>query len=321
MLNANRVAWALSVVAVLGAGTACGMDFPSGPVRIVTGSAGGPGDIVARLIAQKLMKPLGQTVLVENRPGAGGIIAAAAVHKAPPDGHSMVFTASSLWLAPMMQPVPFDPMKDFSPVTLVVRIPNIIVVHPSLPVKSIKELIDFARARPGELNYASGITGSPAHLAAELFKSKAGINIVSVPYKGVGPAVAAVASGQVPLSFPPLSAAMGHVKSGRLKALAIASAKPSALAPDMATVAASGLPGYESSAQLGMVVRAETPAAIVKRLNHEIVLILNQSEVRQRLQSIGAEPIGSSPEEYAAAITAETTELGKLIQDLGLTKK
>jgi tripartite-type tricarboxylate transporter receptor subunit TctC len=240
------------------------------------------------------------------------------VSKAPPDGYTLLIDAASFWIGPLLQETPYDPVKDFAPVTLTDSAPNVLVVNPSLPVKSVKELIALAKARPGELNYGSSSTGSTPHLAAELFNMMAGVKIVRVPFKGSGPAVISLLGGQVQLMFATAGSVAPHVKSGRLRALAVASLQPSALAPGLPTIAASGVPGYEAVAFEGMFAPAKTPVAIIDRLNQEIVRVLNRAEVKERFFNAGVETVGSTPEEFAAAIKSNVAKWGKLIKDAGI---
>jgi tripartite-type tricarboxylate transporter receptor subunit TctC len=316
MLRPRFVAWMfLAGMMVLGTRMVSGQNYPSKPIRIVTAAPGSGNDFAARLMAPGLTGSLGQQVIVDNR----GIIAIETVAKAPPDGYTLLFYGTVLWLAPFLRDnVSYDPILDFSPVTWVTNSPNILVVHPSLPVKSVEALIALAKARPGELNYGSGSAGSTSHLAAELFKAMAGVNIVRIPYKGAAPALNDVIAGQVHLIFPSASSVMPHVKSGRLRALAVASAEPSALAPNLPTVAASGLPGYESASILGLFAPAGTPATIINRLNQEIERALNRAEVKQKLFNAGAEVVASSPERLAATVKSEMARLGKVIRDAGI---
>jgi len=235
---------------------------------------------------------------VENRPS--GVILVDTVAKAPPDGYALLLFTNGLWLLPLMQKVPYDPVKDFSPITLVGTTPHVLVVHPSLPVKSVKELIGLAKARPGELNYAADATGTAPHLTAEAFKAVAGIDIVHIPYKGSGAATMAVIGGHVQLSFSSGVAVMPHVKTGKLRGLAITSAKPSALYPELPTVAASGLPGFESGSIYGVYAPAKTPEAIIQRLNQEIGLVLSGKETKAKLLEGGIEAAISSPQQLSA---------------------
>ena len=295
----------------LGAVGVPGQDYPSKPIRIFSG--GGSADLIARLMSPVLADRLGQPVIVENRVAA---LQREAVGNAPPDGYSLMLAGNSFWIAPLLQKVNYDP-GDFSPVTLVTSSPNILVVHPSLPVKSVKELIALAKAKPGQLNYASTSLGSAAHLAGELFKSMAGVNIVHIPYNGSGPAMTNIISGEVQLVFPAAGAAVSLVKSGRLRALAVTSSQPTALAPGLPTLAAT-LPGYESVVMNGMFVRAKTPAAIVSRLNQEIVRVLNQPDIKAKSFDAGVDLVGNLPEELAAKVKSEVTIMGKVIKEAGI---
>ena len=306
-------AWLLLVgMMVLAVGASFSQNYPNKPIRIVTTAPGSGNDLVARLIADGgLSESLGQPVIIDNR----GIIAAEIALRAPPDGYTLLSYGSPLWISPLVRNVPWDPVKDYAPITLTVNTPNLLVVHPSLPVKSVKELIALAKARPGELNYGSSSTGSTPHLAAELFKAMAGVDIVRIPYKGSGPALNALIGGQVQLMFPNAGAASPHAKSGKLRALAVSSAQPSALAPGLPTMAASGLPGYESSSPFGVFAPAKTPAALINRLNREIVRVLNNAQVKERLFNAGVEVVGSSPGELAATVKSEMAKWGKLIKD------
>ena len=301
---------------VLGTGVVLGQVYPNKPIRIITSEAGAGNDLRARLIAQAISGPLGQQVVVENRPS--GMIPGEIVSKAPPDGYTLLVYNNILWIGPLIQNAPYDAVKDFAPITLIGTSPNVLVVHPSLPVKSVKELIALAKASPGELNYASTATGSGNHLSAELFKSMAGVNIVRINYKGGGPLMIDLISGQVQLAFPTATTARPHVKSGRLLAVAVTSREPSALVPGLPTVAASGLPSYESVEIKAVLAPARTPAAIISRLNQEIVRVLNMPEVKERLFNAGVQPMSSSPDELAATMKSDMARLGKVIKDAGI---
>ena len=303
----------------LGVGGACAQSFPTKPVRLVTAAPGGGNDFTARLIAPGLSARLGQQVLVDNRPS--GVIPGDVVSRAQPDGYTLLVTTGILWILPFMQKVPFDPVKDFLPITIAVTNPNVLVVHPSLPVKSVTELIALAKAKPGELDYASGATGSSSHLAAELFKALASVNMVRIPYRGAGPAAVALISGEVQLMFATAGSVVGYVRSARLRALAITSAKPSALLPGLPPIAAAGLPGYEANALFGIFAPAGTPAAIVNRLNQEIVRVLNSPDVKERFFKTGMEVVGSSPVEFAAAIRSDMARMGKVLKAAGIHPK
>ena len=307
----------LASALILVGGAAPAQTYPNKPIRMITGEPGGPNDFVIRVITPGLTASMGQQVIVDNR--GGGVSAGLTAAKAAPDGYTLLFYGSNIWLAPFLRDsVPWDPVRDFAPITLAASSPNILVVHPSLPVKSAADLIAIAKASPGELNVAAGPAGSTTFLAAELFKAVAGVNIVRVPYKGNVPGLNALVGGQVQLMFANPTAAAAHVKSGRLTALAVTSARPSALLPGLPTVAASGLPGYEAVAILGVFAPARTPATLVNRLNQEIVRVLKQADVSETFLRIGVEPVGSSPKEFAAAMKSEMTRLGKVIRDAGI---
>ena len=287
--------------------------YPSRPVRIVTAPIGAGNDFMARLIAQGLTAPLGQQLVVDNRPAG---ILGELVAKSPPDGYTLLAVGSVLWLTPLLQDnVGYDPVKDFAPIAVTSRSVNLLVVHPSLPAGSVKALIALAKARPGQLNYATGGTGSSNHLAGELFKSMAGVNLVRIPYKGAGPAVNDLLSGQVQIMFPTTASSLQHVKSGRLKALGVTSLKPTVLAPGLPALAESGLPGYESVVIYGLFAPAKTPPAIIERLNAELVPFLRSEATTERLLNSGVEPVGSSPRELATVMESEMTRMGKLIKD------
>lgn len=308
--------------AVVLAGAAFGQSYPVKPVRIVTAEPGGGNDFAARVLAQGLTRSLGQQVIVDNRGGAGGAIAAEVAAKAPPDGYTLLLYAGNIWTIPLLRKnVPYDFVADFAPVTWIARSPNTVVVHPSLPVNSVRDLIALAKARPGQLNYASGGTGSATQLSVELFKSMAGVDIVRVPYKGNGPALNDLVAGQVQVMFPTAATVAPHLSSGRLKALAVTSAEPSALAPGLPTVASSGLPGYESISIYGLFAPSRTPAAIIRLVNHESAQYLRTPEVKERFFKAGVETVGSSPEEFAAVIKADMVKMARIIKDAGIREE
>jgi tripartite-type tricarboxylate transporter receptor subunit TctC len=297
----------------------CAQPYPSKPIRVIAPEAGGGVDFVARVIAREMSLGMGQQVVIDNRGGAGGIIAGETVVKSAPDGHTLLFWGPAMFLLPYLRErVPFDTLKDLAPVSLAVTTPNVMVVHPSLPVSTVRELIALAKEKPAQLNDAGANTGSSAHLTAELFKAMAGVNIVRVPFKGVGPALNALIAGQVQLMFPSAGSITQHVKSGRLRALAVTSAKPSALTPGLPTVAESGVPGYESVAVFGVFAPAQTPAEIIARVQREIARATGNPDVRKRFLDAGVEPVGSTPDEYASTIRREAAKWGKLIRDLGI---
>ncbi|MGZ5152311.1 MAG: Bug family tripartite tricarboxylate transporter substrate binding protein [Burkholderiales bacterium] len=291
--------------------------FPHRPIRLVTSEVGGSADIGARLLAQGLTGRLGQQVIVDNR--GSGIIPGDIVSRARPDGYTLLFFGGTFWLQPLLRKnVPYDPVRDFAPITQAVISPTILVVHPSLPAHSVKELIALAKAKPGELNYAMGSPGSSNHIGAELFKAMAGLDIVGVGYKGNGPAVGGLLASQVQLMFATGASVMGHMKSGRLRGLAVGSANPSPVAPDLPTIAASGLPGYESISITALFAPAKTPQAIVDRLNRESAGYLMTAEAKERFLNTGAEAASSSPEELGARVKSEIAKMGKVIRNAGI---
>lgn len=303
-----------AILMALGAGPVSAQGYPNKPLRIVTSGVGGAGDFAARLIGQALSPNLGQPVIVDNR--ASGFIPADVVVRAQPDGYTLLLYGSVVWLAPFLwDTVRYDPVKDLSPITLAVTSPNVLVVHPSLPVKSVQDLVTLAKARPGDLNYGIASPGSSGGLAVELFKSMAGLDMVRINYKGAGAALNDLIAGRVQLSFSTATSVAAHLKSGRLRALAVTSARPFVLFPGLPTVAAAGLPGFESASTTGIFAPAGTPAAIINRLNQEIAKVLHSAPVRDRFLSAGSEVVASSPEGLAALITADMARLGKVIRD------
>jgi tripartite-type tricarboxylate transporter receptor subunit TctC len=305
-------------VAVLIAAAAAGhaqTPFPVKPIRIVTAAVGGASDFTARLLAQGLLNSYGQQVIVDNRGGASGIIAAQMVAKSPPDGYNLLLFTSPIWLLPLLQDnVPYDPVRDLAPISMTDSSPSVLVVHPSLPVKSVRELIALAKSRPGELNYSRASAGGPSHLSAELFKSMAGVNFVPVPYKGGGPALLAVLGGEAELTFASAGAAAAPLKANRVRALAVTTAEPSRLFPGIPTIAASGLPGFESVLVNGLFAPAGTPAAIINSLNQETVQFLRKAEIKERFISTGMETVGNSPAEFEAVVKSDIAKWGKLIK-------
>jgi len=301
-----------------GAGTASCQDYPNKPIRMVTSAAGSGSDFVLRLIAhgaQGLSELLGQPVIVENFPTS---VIADTMARAMPDGYTVLVIGGSFWTASLFQKLSYDPL-DYSPISSLTTQPYVVVVHPSLPVKSVKELIALAKARPGDLNYGTILIGSTTHLAAELFKSMAGgLDIVRINYKGTAQYTNALLGGEVQLVFSPIGAALPHIKSGKMRALAVTSEQPSALLPALPTVAASGLAGFEAGGKNGMFAPPKTPAVIVNRLNQEAVRALNRPDVKAKLLNSGVDPVGSSPKEFAASIKSNMTLMAKVIKDAGI---
>jgi tripartite-type tricarboxylate transporter receptor subunit TctC len=285
--------------------------YPVKPVRLVTVAPGSANDLVARLVAQELKGPLGQPVIVDNR----GTIAAEVVSKSAPDGYTLLLYGSAVWISPFIyKNEASNPLRDLTPITLVASSPNVVVVHPSLPVKSAKELLALARRRPGELHYAAGSLGAAPHLAAELFKSMGRVNIVRVPYKGTGGSLIGLLSGEVEMMFPTAGSVTPHIKAGKLRALAVTSLKPSPLAPGLPTLAET-LPGYESVSLNGMFAPARTPATIVNLVNQAVVRILTRPDSKERLTQAGMDAVVTTPEEFAAIIQSEMAKWGKVIRE------
>jgi tripartite-type tricarboxylate transporter receptor subunit TctC len=294
--------------------------YPTKPVRlIVPQSPGASTDLTARLIAQKLSAAFGQPVVVDNRPGAGSIIGTDLVAKAAPDGYTLLVVASSITLNPSLhRNLPFDVLRDLAPITQLSAFPNLLTVHPALPVKSVKDLIALAKAKPGSLNYGSSGSATGTHLSAELFKYMTGIDMVHVPYKGGGPAVQALLGGQVQLNFATIVSVLPHVRSGKLRAIAVTTAKRSPSMPEIPTIAESGVPGYDHGPWNGFLAPARTPRAVIARLNEETARILHLPETKAVFTNEGAEPVGNKPEEFGAIIKAETAKWGKVIQSAGI---
>lgn len=292
--------------------------YPTKPVRIVTAEVGSGNDLVARAIAMSVSGVMGQQFIVDNRGFMGSEIAA----RAAPDGYTLLCYGAPMWLSPFLRArVPWDPLKDFAPITLTVDTPNILVVHPSLPVKSSDELIALAKTKPGELNYGASSVGATPHLAAELYRVMTGTHIVRVAYRGSGAALNGLIASQVQIMFPNAGAAMPLVKSGRLRALAVTSLQPSPLAPGLPTLAASGLPGYQSSSPFGMFAPANTSDAVVRKLNHEIVRVLQRNELRERLFNAGMEVVAGTPAQLTATMKSEMARWGKLIKDANIREE
>ena len=295
--------------------------YPVKPIRmIVAYPPGGGTDIVGRTLAQKLGESLGQSVVVENRGGASGNIGTELAARAAPDGYTILMgnVAPNAINVSLFKELPFDPVADFAPVSLVASTPNILVVHPSTRARTVKEVIALAKAKPGAFNFASAGVGSSSHLAGELFRILAGADIVHVPYKGAGPAMVDVLSGQVQLYFATMPAAMPHVKTGKLAPVAVTSARRSQALLDLPTIAESGVPAYEASTWYGVLAPAHTPSAVVARLHGDIAKILADAALHARLADQGFDPVGNSPEEFGAYIKSEILKWGKVIRDAGI---
>ncbi|MCZ8293539.1 MAG: tripartite tricarboxylate transporter substrate binding protein [Hylemonella sp.] len=291
------------------------------PVRIVVPfAAGGPTDVVARVLAPRLAAGLKRTVIVENRVGATGAIGAAYVAKSAPDGDTMLLGTSSIMAANpnLTASLPFDPVGDFTPISLVATVENILVVHPSVPVKSVKELVAYAKANPGKLSYASSGVGSTYHLGAEMFRSMTGIEWTHVPYKGAAPAIQDVLAGHVPVMFDNASSAIQNMKAGRVRALGVASLRRYPSLPELPTIAEEGLPGYETTIWIALFVPSKTPAAQVQLLNREVQAAVNSAEYKERLQGLDMQPRVSSPQELADYLKSDLAKWARVVKDAGI---
>ncbi len=307
-------------LALMLAGGAAAQTYPSKLIRIVVPfPPGGATDILARAVGADLTRVWGQPVPIENRGGAGGNLGADVVAKAPPDGYTLVMGTVGTHAINMSlyTKMPYDTVNDFAPVSLVASVPNVLVVHPSLPVKSVRELIDLARSKPGEINFASSGNGTSIHLSGELFKTMTGVQMTHIPYKGSAPAMADLLGGQVSLMFDNLPSALPQIKAGKLRALAVTSAKRTPTLPDLPTIAETGLPGYEASSWFGILAPAGTPKDVVGKLSQTIAAGLHGAEMKERLSSQGAEAIGSTPEQFAAHIQAEIAKWARVVKASG----
>ncbi len=300
------------------AASALGQQYPNRPIRIITSAAGGSGDFVTRVLTQGdggLPDVFDQPVVVENRPSS---VVGVITKQAEPDGYTALVIGSSFWLAPLLKKVPYDPLRDFAPVSLLFTSPYFVIVNPSLQVTSVKELIALAKSRKGQLRYAMTIPGTPVHLGSELFKTMTGVDMLGVAYKGTGAMVNAVIGGEVQVLVAPAAAALPQIKSGKVRALAVTSSEPSALLPQLPTVASSGLPGYEIVNSNGMFAPAQTPAAIVNRLNHAAIRAMNRPDAKARLLAQGVETLGTTPKKFATTIKADMVSKGKIIRAAGI---
>jgi tripartite-type tricarboxylate transporter receptor subunit TctC len=300
--------------------TGSGQAYPSKPIRfVVPYPAGGPLDTVARLLGQKVAESAGQPVVIDNKPGAGGNIGADSVAKSAPDGYTILMGAVATHAInpTLYASMPYDAIRDFAPVTQVASTPNVLVVNPSVPAASVRDFIAYAKANPGKLNFGSGSTGSAGHLAGELFKTMAGVDMTHVPYKGAAPAMNDLIGGQIQLMFDNLASSLAQVRAGRIKALAVTTSKRSALAPELPTIAESGLPGFDISTWFGIFVPANTPREAVDRLHAEFTRALAAPDVREKMLNLGAEPVGSRPEEFAAYIRSESDKYARVIKASG----
>ena len=322
-MSRKMIACAAAVAAL-----ACAMpgaraaDYPTRPVTLVLGFApGGPSDVMARLFGKKLEQALGQPVVIENRPGAGGNVAAETVARAAPDGHTLLLASSGILAAnaSLYKKVNFDPVKDFAPITLVGTQPNVLVVHPALPARTLAELIAHAKANPGKVSFASGGHGSSPHLAGELLKAQAKIDIVHVPYRGTGPALQDLIAGHVQMNFSSVSPVVPHIQSGAVRALGVSALKRTALLPDVAPISELGFPGFEASAWHGLVVPAGTPKDVIAIIHRGMMTTLNDPDLRKRFTELGIDTAGNTPDEFAAYIRSEIPKWSAIIKSVGIT--
>ena len=309
-----------AVGAAIPAGALAQAAYPSKPVTIVVPfAAGGTTDILARIIGQALTSELGQPVVVDNRAGAGGNIGGALAAKAPADGYTLFMgtVGTHAINASLYKKMPFDPVKDFAPLTRVANVPNLLVANPAQPYKSVKELIAYAKANPGKVNFGSSGNGSSIHLSGELFKSLAKVDMVHVPYKGSAPAVTDLLGNQIGIMFDNMPSAIQHVRSGKLVPIAVTTAKRSPELPNVPTIAEAGVPGYEATSWFGMFAPTGTPAPVLAKLNTALVKVLNQAEVKKKINEQGAETTSETPEQFAAFIKTESVKWGKVVQESG----
>jgi tripartite-type tricarboxylate transporter receptor subunit TctC len=294
--------------------------YPTRPIRfIVPFAPGGSTDLLARILAQRMVETLGQPVVVDNRGGAGGVIGAELAARAPADGYTIVLgSPGPLTINPNLQRVPYDTLRDFSPITLATISPFTLVLHPSVPAQSVKELVALAKAKPGQLNYGSAGNGSVGHFSTEQFKALAGVDLVHIPYKGAGPAVTDLVGGRLQLMFENLPTILPHVRAGRLRMLAVGTKTRSALAPEYPTIHESGVPGYESSTAFGVLAPARTPAPVVGRLNQEILKILHSADAKERMAAQGLETVGGTPQQYSQHLKEELAKYGRIVKAAGI---
>lgn len=317
------------IAALLSCGLTTGADlfaqqpYPSRPIRlIVPSSPGGGTDITARIMMPKLSEVLGQQVVIENKPGAGTMLGTEIASRATPDGYTLLMGISTLAINPAMyKKVPYDAIRDFAPISLVVKCPNVLTVNPSVPVKTVKELIAYAKARPGQMNFASAGVGTSPHLSMELFLSMTGLKMVHVPYKGSGPAVIDMVSGYVSVSTLSIPTVMSYINNGRLRALGVTSDRRTVGAPDIPTIDEAGVPGYEALQWYGMLAPTGTPRDIVTKLHGAVIQVLKDPGIRKLLINDGSEPVGTTPEEFAAFIKSETTKWATVVRDAGIGEK
>jgi len=317
---ANLIGALLAGALLLAAGPVTAQSYPTKPIRwIVPFPTSGATDILTRTIAHKLSEALGQPVIVDNKPGAGGALGSDLVAKAAPDGYTLLMaTTSTHSIGPALQKLPYDAQRDFAAISIVADSTNVLIVSPQLGVNTVRELIALAKSKPGQLNYSSSGTGSVVHLSGERFKSMTGTEIQHIPYKGTALAIPDIINGQIAMMFDNIVSVMPHIRSEKVKALAISSSKRSLLLPELPTMTEAGVPGYISDTYFGVFAPAGTPNAIIARLNAELVKIVHDADTKERLLKLGAEPVGSTPEQLAAMVRSENAKWAKVIKDAGV---
>lgn len=318
-MEARKVRSWLAAIAAMAAWQASAAEYPARPVRLVVAFApGGSVDVVARLLAQKLAERWKQQVVVDNRPGAGGNVSAEIAARAQPDGHTLYMTSAALVVNPSLYAsVPYDPVRDFSPISLVATVQSVLVSHPALPVRSVKDLVALAKRQPGQINYVSSGSGTSGHLIMELFKSMAAIDIVHVPYKTIGQAYADLVSGQVPLFFPTAPGALPHIQAGRIRPLGVAGSVRSTALPGVPTIAEAGVPGFEAGTWYPLLAPASTPRFVIETIHRDLVQVLGLPDVRERLTGAGIEIVGGTPEQLTAHIRDEIPKWARVIKQSG----
>lgn len=312
--------WAIALLSITLPAVAMAQAYPSRSVRVLVGvPPGGTNDVVARLVSQKLSAQLGQQFVVENRGGAGGNIAGEIVAKSPPDGYTIYMASvGAIAINPSFYPnMPYDTLRDLAPISQLTSVPQLLVVHPSVPANDVKQLIAYARAKPGQLNFASGSSGSAIHLAGEMFKTMAGLSMVHIPYKGSNPAMLDLLAGRVSLMFDQIVTSLPLVQQGKLRALGVTTLQRSPIAPDIPTIAEAGLPGYEISTWHGLFAPGATPRDIVNRLSSEAAKALQSKDIHEKYLALGADPVSSTPEQFAAYLKSDIAKWAKVIKDSG----
>jgi len=315
----RRILFGLLAATLMVAEAIAQQNYPDKPIRLLAGfPAGGPSDIVARVIAQHLGERLGKQVIVDNRGGAGGVVGSEIVANAPKDGHTLLIVSLASAVNPWLYTLPYDPLKSFAPVAMLVAAPNVVTVNPGLPVHSIKEFVALAKGKPGELQYASSGVGTFLHLAGELFKIEAGVDILHIPFRGAGPALIEVVAGNTKIAFGSVTSSIGHIRGGKLKPLGVGSTTRSPTLPDVPTVMEAGVPGYQAANWIGVVTTAGTPEPLVERLHKEVSAILDMPDVQKQFASQGADIVQMGTAEFGAFSASEIVKWGRVVKQAGI---